>query len=156
MRINPWSQCDYFLPIAFRITGGSLTFPLRLYLPLRLEGGIFILLKTATTINVKINSNIQNERLFLFANIQKLIHTTSIYSDLSKAKDEMAVFAELNRECRLAGVIGMSGAFLPCARNTNRSVFQTGTRSKNCWPVDAMPCSSPLRNGPTPSVSALT
>ncbi len=65
MRINPWSQCDYFLPIAFRITGGSLTFPLRLYLPLRLEGGIFILLKTATTINVKINSNIQNERLFL-------------------------------------------------------------------------------------------
>ncbi len=24
----------------------------------------------------------------------------------------MAVFAELNRECRLAGVIGMSGVFL--------------------------------------------
>ena len=40
--------------------------------------------------------------------------------------------------------------------NTNRSASQMATSSRNCWPVDAMPCSSRLKNRPTHNDSALT
>ncbi|WP_300805537.1 transposase [uncultured Duncaniella sp.] len=42
------------------------------------------------------------------------------------------------------------------ARNTNRSASPMATPSRSCLPVDDMPCSSPLRNGPHPNVSGLT